>query len=116
MATHKQRKLIKGIVENLGNPKGTKTMGELMLDAGYSEVQSKNPQQIFNSPVIKEGTADFIKSLNDKRKMALTYITKAKLKKAPARENAYILDILTKNHQLLSGGNTETNEMTIKWK
>lgn len=107
MATPKQTKLIKAIVENLGNPKGTKSLGELMRNVGYSEIQSKNPSQIFSSPTIQEGISDFVKSLDDKRKQALTHITETKLKKSNARELAYVADILTKNHQLLSGGATE---------
>ena len=44
---------------------------------------------------------------DDKRRLAITYITPKKLEKAPARDAAYITDILTKNHQLLGGQPTE---------
>lgn len=110
--TPKQQKLIKLIFENLGTPKNTKTMGELILEAGYSKAMSTNPQQIFRSETIQDGISDFIKSLDDKRRLALKEITPKKLEKAPARENAYIVDILTKNMQLLSGG--ETSRVGVK--
>jgi hypothetical protein len=116
MATPKQKKLIKLIRENLGNPKSTKTLGELCLESGYTKATAKNAYLIFQSEAVKEGISNFVKSLDDKRKQAITHITVTKLKKAPARELAYIADILTKNHQLLSGGNTDKSEMKISWK
>lgn len=114
--TPKQKKLIKLIVENLGRPHKTKSFGQLMLEAGYSKAQSKNPFQILRSETIKIGISDFTKTLDDKRKMAITHLTGKKLKKAPAREVAYVIDILTKNFQLLSGGGTGREEIVVKWK
>ena len=107
MATPKQIKLIKLIRENLGNVKSTKTLGKMLIEAGYTKGTAKNAYMIFESDAIKKGTQDFIDSLDDKRKLAITYITNKKLKKAPARELAYVTDLLTKNHQLLTGGKTE---------
>jgi hypothetical protein len=107
MPTPKQTKLIELIVKNLGDVKQRKTLGELMLEAGYSKSQSESPSHILDSEVVQEGISDFISSLNDKRKQALTHLTEAKLKKAPAREVAYVIDILTKNHNLLNGNETE---------
>lgn len=115
MVTPKQQKLIKLVLENLGNPKNTKTLGELILAAGYSEATAKNPKLIFKSPEIKEGLSDFVSSLEDKRKQAITYITPQKLAKAQARDLAYLTDIFTKNIQLLNGGKTSNDELKIKW-
>jgi hypothetical protein len=84
-----------------------------MIEAGYSEAQSKNPNHILDSETIQEGISDFIRSLDDKRKQALTHLTEDKLEKAPAREIAYVMDILNKNHLLLSGGDTERTKITI---
>ena len=115
MPTPKQQKLIKLVRDNMGNLKSTKTLGALLKEAGYTKATAKNAYLIFNSKTIKEGIKDFISSLDDKRKQAITHITEPKLKKAPARELAYVVDVLTKNHQLLSGGKTESNEMVVKW-
>ena len=109
--TPKQKKLIKLIMENLGNTKSTKTYGELCLEAGYSEATAKNAYLIFNSDAVVDGTSDFVKSLDDKRKLSITHLTEDKLEKSNARELAYVTDILTKNHQLLTGGKTENNGM-----
>ena len=107
MVTPKQRKLIKLIRENLGNPNSTKTFGELCLEAGYSKATARNAYLIFNSEAVKAGVEDFTKSLDDKRKLAITHLTVKRLKKAPARELAYVIDLFTKNHQLLSGKSTD---------
>lgn len=107
MPTPKQTKLIKLIVENLGAKGKTKTLGALLLEAGYSKEQSECPAQIIGSNTVQEGISDFLGMLDDKRRMAITQITEKKLKKAPARELAYVVDILTKNSQLLSGKETE---------
>jgi hypothetical protein len=107
MATPKQNKLIKLIRENMGNVKSTKTLGELLLNAGYTKATAKNAYEIFGSPAIKEVVDDFIDNMKDKRRMAITQLTKGKLKIAPAREVAYVVDLLTKNIQLLSGKPTD---------
>lgn len=113
MATQKQIKLINLIVANLGKQGSGKSMKELMKAAGYSDAQSKNPHQILSSEVIQDGIADFVKMLDDKRRMAITQITESKLEQASARDNAYIADILTKNHQLLTGEETERQGLSI---
>ena len=106
MATPKQQRLIKLLLKNLGNPKSKKNLGDLIIEAGYSKASAKNPKLIFKSEDIKDGLKDFVSQLEDRRQRAITYITDSKLEKAQARDLAYIVDIFTKNHQLLSGGAT----------
>lgn len=84
-----------------------------MLEAGYSEAMAKNPYQALGGKAVKEGLSDFVKMLDDKRRMAVTQITDTKLADASARDAAYIADILTKNHQLLSGEDTERQGIKI---
>lgn len=103
----RQAKLIKLILENMGNKGSKKSMGELMLEAGYSKAQSKNPKPILATEAVKEKVDDFINMLDDKRRMAISYVTQKKLKHTHPRDLAYITDIFTKNHQLLTGGKTE---------
>lgn len=107
MPTPKQEKLIKLVSENLRISGNTKSLGELMLEAGYSKSMSKTPSQVFESETIKEGIEDFVKMLDDKRRLAITHINKKKMEKSSARDLAYITDVFTKNHQLLTGKATE---------
>jgi|TARA_Y100000310_G_scaffold341781_1_gene442067 hypothetical protein len=101
-------------LDNLGVENNTLTLGEIALKAGYSESMAKNPQLIMNSETVKEGIASYVKTVDDKRRMAIRHITERKLQKAPAKECAYVTDVLTKQHQLLSGGATE-NVFQITW-
>lgn len=111
MPTPKQEKLIKLISENLGNPNSTESLGELMLKAGYSKSMSENPFQILESETIQEGLEEFRGMLDDKRRMAITHITKKKLEKSSAKDLANIVDVFTKNHQLLGGKETEKSKV-----
>ena len=115
--TLKQKKLIKLIMENYGSKGATKPLKDLLLEAGYTSASAKNPKIILDSKNITESDElnNFIKSLSDKRKLAITYLTSRKLSKAPAREIAYVIDVLTKNTQLLSGKETGKENITFTW-
>ena len=65
--TPKQEKFIKLILENIGNTKNTKTFGELLLEAGYSEAISKNPYLILESETIQEGLSSVVDELKKKK-------------------------------------------------
>ena len=113
MATPKQEKFIKLLSENLGKSGDTKTLGEIMLEAGYSESMARSPSQVMASEAVQEGISEFVKMLDDKRRLALTKITEAKLEKTNAYQLALVTDLLNKNHELLTGGNTEKKEINI---
>lgn len=113
MATPKQEKFIKLVLENLGVSGSTRSLGELMREAGYSESMCKNPQMVFESETVQDGIKDFVNQLDDKRKRAITHITESKLEKSTAKDLASIVDILTKDHQLLTGGDTERSKTIV---
>lgn len=114
MATPKQEKLIRLLIENHGKLGERKTLGEIMIEAGYSPESAKNPNDFINVPTVQEGLAEFIKALDDKRKLAITKLTEKKLEDANADALVRIMNGLTKDHQLLSGNATETSALTIK--
>jgi len=107
MVTPKQEKLITLIRENLGNPKSTKTFGELCLEAGYTEGTARNAYLIFQGDGVREGLEDFVDKLKEKRKKAMNYLTDEKLEAERAKDLTDIIDKLTKNIQLLGGKPTE---------
>lgn len=113
MATPKQEKLIKLLIENYGTQGETKSLGKLMIEAGYSEESAKNPNLILSSETIKEGIEDFRKQLVDKRRRAITHLTDDKLEKSDARSLSSIIDTFTKNIQLLGGQPTEINRIDL---
>jgi len=113
MATPKQEKLIKLLIENYGKQGETKSLGKLMVEAGYSPESAKNPNIILSSETVKEGIEDFTKQLVDKRRRAITHLTDDKLEKSHARDLSSIVDTFTKNIQLLSGESTENVKYVI---
>lgn len=107
MATPKQEKLIRLILENIGQTGLTKTMGELLAEAGYSEAIQKNPYLILQSETIQEGIAQVAEDMDKIRRKALNELMARDIEKEPYRDVVKAVDVLTKNHQLLTGGETE---------
>jgi inactivated superfamily I helicase len=112
MLLPKQQKLIEIIVENSGKKGRTKSLGEMIIEAGYSEETAKNPKQIITEEMKLE-LNPIIEKMEEVRKKAISNITDKKLKDSSARDNTYIADVLTKNIQLLSGGDTEKIKVEI---
>lgn len=105
--TAKQQKLLDLIYENLGVSGKTKSWYELLKEAGYSDGVAKNPRFILESEFISSHTDDFVKKLAEKRDQAIKKLTDEKLDEATASDLATIVEKMNKNHQLLSGNETE---------
>ena len=84
-----------------------KTLGDLLLEAGYAESVAKRPWSIYRSEPVAEGLGHILDRIENKRDSALGHLTDKKLKESSGRDTAYIFDVLSKNHQLLSGKPTE---------
>jgi len=111
--TPKQQKLIKLLIENYGNKKATKTLGELIIEAGYSESSSKNPQLVITEEM-REELNPIIDKMQKIRTKALDSITDSALGTSSPRDNVYVADTLTKNIQLLSGNATERTTVIVE--
>ena len=118
MATPKQQKLIKLILDNLGEQGLTKTMAEMLKEAGYAESIQKNPYLILESDAVKEGLSSVVDDLEFLRTKALNELKARDLEKEPMRDVVKAIDTYTKNHQLLTGGDTErvANPILVKFK
>lgn len=114
MATPKQEKLIKIVLENLGSLDKTKTLGEMLKEAGYSEAMQKNPQMVFESQTIKDGLASVVDDLELLRKQALDELKARDISKERYSDIVKGIDTFTKNHQLLTGGDTEKQNISIE--
>lgn len=111
--TPKQSKVVNGILANMSKEGKTKTLKQIVRDAGYSEGMTKTPSVITNSPAVKNKLEEVVEMMEEKRKMALQAITSEKVRKASALSNAYTIDILTKNTQLLTGKRTGLEPINI---
>lgn len=112
MATIRQKKLAKKITENYRNKK-VKNKGELLKECDYSEETTKQPSRILESKGIQEELKPFIDQLEKERQRLLNSIKTKDLDKVSYDKAVNSLDTLTKNIQLLSGGATSRDEMTI---
>lgn len=105
--TPRQEKVKNLSLENLGKKGDTKTKGQILKEAGFAPAMQKNPKIVFDSPSLKAHLDPFIAEIDRKRRMALKGVTPKKISKQSAYTNALTVDVLTKNHQLLTGGATE---------
>jgi len=106
MLLPKQQKLIEIIIDNYGQKGKKKTLGEMIIEAGYSENTAINPKLIITEEM-QEKLNPIVSKMEEVRLRALNKITDDKLEKSTAKDNASIVDIMTKNSQLLSGGSTD---------
>ena len=109
--TIKQRRFLELLKESLGDKK-PKSIYQMLLEAGYEEGSARQQTNILESKGIKRESKTIIEQLEKKRQMAINKLTSKKMDSAQARDLASIIDILTKNTQLLGGGATERNEIT----
>lgn len=98
-------------MDSYGRKGKRKSLGEMMIEAGYSEESAKNPKMIITEEM-QEKINPVIEKMEEVRLRALNRITDEKLDKSSAKDNASIADIMTKNSQLLSGGKTENIGVT----
>lgn len=113
MATPKQQKLIKLLIENYGATDSTKSLGEMLLEAGYSEASAHNPKLIIEGKEVQEGLSDVVDDLNLLRQNALNELKARDLSEERFPDVVKAIDTFTKNAQLLSGGATKRQEIGV---
>lgn len=108
--TLRQKLVIDSLSANVGVPGRLKTKAAIIRAAGYSEAVARNPDHVFDAPIIQSAVAKVIKKMEYKRDMALDAITGDKFIKSSALSDAMTMDLLTKNIELLSGRPTARDE------
>ena len=106
MATLRQKRAIKEIVENRG------VVSRAMVVAGYKRKTAKNPKNLTNSKAFKKELQPLLKRLEEERDAVIKRM-KATRSKAKYRDLVDAVDKLTKNIQLLSGRATERVEEVV---
>lgn len=94
--------------------KGKKpNISKIAVKHGYSPASAKasKPQK---TKAYQEVMIPFVEKLAERREKALNAITDKKLKSTSARNLASIVDVLTKNHQLLTGGATSNVAIGVR--
>ena len=112
--TEKQKKLLAVMSENISKRGFTKSMTKMMIEAGYAKSTARRQEGIVNTKVIRKGAVSIVKAMEIERNEAIKAM-KRKRPKAKYRDLADAADKLTKNIQLLGGGETAREEHKIKW-
>ncbi len=112
--TLKQTKLLKGLSENLAG-KSNAPFTEIAQKAGYTEESSTNPRALLKSPAVQKRLSLLLASMEKAKSMHLAQLMRDdKVENASVRDNAYVMDILIKNSQLLSGKSTSNSAIMIQ--
>jgi len=109
--TGKQAKLLKLITENFGKEKPL-SMYEMMLLSGFSEESARQQSNVLAG--IQEELQPIVKRLETQRDEAVKALA-LRLPRASYRDLIDAVDKLTKNIQLLSGGKTSNDKVTLTW-
>jgi hypothetical protein len=88
-------------------------MGKIMLRHGYSETTSKSPRRIKQTKTYINTMKDIVEQMQEERNAAMK---EAQKKRGKANYNHLIdsIDKLTKNIQLLSGGETSRDKISLE--
>ena len=103
MATLRQRRAVKKIVENHGN------ISKSMREVGYPETTAKNPKNLTESKGFKEAAFDYMKELEEQKQMTIKRL-KEEMPQAKFAELSSHLERTTKMIELLEGRPTERVE------
>lgn len=87
-----------------------KPMHEALTSAGFSLDLSAPAKKIIP---IAPGEAGFVQSLDERKRFALACLSDGKLRSSKPGELAKVIDILNKNHLLLTNRDTERRGVTV---
>ena len=107
----RQKKLIRIISDNLGTKGFTKSMVQMMKEAGYEESTANQQSEVLSR--VSEELQPIVSMLEKERDRALKQLTK-KITKAKYRDLVDAIDKFTKVIQLLSGKPTERFGLSLK--
>lgn len=108
--TIRQKRLVSIIARELGKVgkgEGVLTMTAMMIEAGYSESTAREQSKVLSG--IQSKLDPVVSKFIEKRDLAFDLLTPSKMRRSGASTLAYIIDLFTKNTELLSGRATERN-------
>lgn len=93
--------------------KGSKTLSEAMVKAGYSPKTARHPSSVFGTKEMKPKVENLIARINAERDAVLERMKETR-DEATFRDLNYSFDILTKNAQLLGDKPTDIMKIPIE--
>ncbi len=113
MASQSAKLVALKVAENIRKGKRV-DMGKIIREVGYAKSVSKSPDRVTHTQSYKDTIEPFVQQLIKKRQQYLDAITEDKIEKTQAANLTTMVDIFTKNIQLLSGKETERQGITIE--
>jgi hypothetical protein len=112
MASEKAKLAGKKVLESLGKGKAP-ILGQVLREVGYADNTADTPQNVTNTKSYKDVVNPFIKKLEKERDRIVLEMSIKDLDTVQYHHLVSATDTLTKNIQLLSGGETERAGVTI---
>lgn len=106
MASINAQNVAKEVSENIRKGKKVK-LGEIIKKNGYSESTSESPQRVTETESYKEAISPIVNEWVKERNRLTKELQSRDLSKERYETMMKSIDVITKNIQLLSGGNTE---------
>lgn len=113
MASENAKQVAREVSETIR--KGGKLNLGKIIKKRYSESTSKSPQRVTETKSYQEVLKPIVDQMKLERQRAIDAM-KSRIDKAKYRDLSDAIDKLTKNIELLSGGDTEKSKITISWK
>lgn len=102
------------VLESIGKNKRP-ILGKFALEAGYAQNSADNPKQIVETKSYREIVDPVLNKMIKERQRVINAMGKRKLNKVQYDKLSKVMDELTKNIQLLSGGRTGNESIIINW-
>jgi hypothetical protein len=112
MASQKAKLVGEKVLESLGNGKAP-VLGKILREVGYSDNTADNPKAVTETQTYKDTVNPFVEKLVKERDRIALEMSIRDLDKVQYSHLTSSLDTLTKNIQLLSGGDTERAGVTV---
>lgn len=112
MGSMKAKKVALKVIESIGKKKQP-TMGQIIRDVGYAPTTSLNPQQVTTTKAYQDTVEPFLNKLIKERDRIIKAMSEKELDEVAYNHLTDAMDKATKNIQLLSGGDTEKQNITI---
>lgn len=114
MASIAAKEVAKEVLETIGKGKRP-VLGKILKKKGYAKNTADNPKLVTDTKSYRDVVNPIVKAMELQRQRALEAINSRKLSKDKTRDLVDLIDKLTKNIQLLSGGKTSNDAIELSW-
>ena len=114
MASIDAKNVAREVLDTLGKNKKV-VLRKIAKKNGYADNTASNPKNIVETKSYQDVVAPIVKKMETERMRLMMALESKDLTKEEYRTMIDGVDKLTKNHQLLTGGKTESSDINISW-